>query len=367
NFPVVDNSTFTQNFCISPLGVHSDAEIVIVPTIPARPGFTAVYEIVYKNKGNQTLSGQASFTFPDDVMDLILVSVTPDAVATGVLTWNYTNLQPFETRVIVVSMNVNSPTDTPPVNIGDLLDFIAEVTLNSGTEETPPDNTFNFVQTVIGSYDPNDKICIEGNVVGTEQIGEYLHYVINFENTGTAPAQNIVVKDMIDATQFDVSSLQVMNSSHPVVARLNGNILECYFENIYLDTGGHGNVLMKIKTLSTLQHNTTVSNQAAIFFDYNAAVVTDYAHTNFQLLELDDFDIDETITVYPNPTDDVIHITAKSHITSVQLFDVQGRLLRTLLNDALTATLNIGQQSSGIYMLKIASESGSKIHKIVKK
>jgi hypothetical protein len=158
-----------------------------------------------------------------------------------------------------------------------------------------------------------------------------------------------------------------MNSSHPVVARLNGNILECYFENIYLDTGGHGNVLMKIKTLSTLQHNTTVSNQAQIFFDYNAAVVTDYAHTNFQLLELDDFDIDETITVYPNPTDDVIHITAKSHITSVQLFDVQGRLLRTLLNDALTATLNIGQQSSGIYMLKIASESGSKIHKIVKK
>ncbi|HEU0137226.1 MAG TPA: T9SS type A sorting domain-containing protein, partial [Flavobacterium sp.] len=265
----------------------------------------------------------------------------------------------------VVTLNVNSPTETPPVNIDDVLDFNAVVTINSGTDETPPDNTFNFGQTVIGAFDPNDKICIEGNVVGTEQIGEYLHYVINFENTGTAPAQNIVVKDLIDTTQFDVSSLQVMNSSHPVVARVNGNILECYFENIYLDTGGHGNVLMKIRTIPNLPHNTTVSNKAEIYFDYNAPVVTDFAHTNFQLLAISDFNVDESIIIFPNPADDVINISAKSNITSIQLFDVQGRLLQTLLNDDVTAILNVGQQASGVYMLKIATEAGNKNHKIV--
>ncbi|HEU0137811.1 MAG TPA: hypothetical protein VFQ50_11020, partial [Flavobacterium sp.] len=92
NFPLSNNSISTQNFCLTPNGVHSDAEMVIVPTTPARPGFDAVYEITFKNKGNQVLAGQASFTFEDAVMDYVSASVTPNAIASGVLTWNYTNL-----------------------------------------------------------------------------------------------------------------------------------------------------------------------------------------------------------------------------------------------------------------------------------
>jgi hypothetical protein len=49
-------ATTTQNFCITANGVHPDLEIVIAPIIPARPGFSAEYQIVYKNKGNQVMS-----------------------------------------------------------------------------------------------------------------------------------------------------------------------------------------------------------------------------------------------------------------------------------------------------------------------
>ena len=46
-------SPFTQDFCITPNGVHHDLEVIVIPLGVARPGFDASYKIVYKNKGNQ--------------------------------------------------------------------------------------------------------------------------------------------------------------------------------------------------------------------------------------------------------------------------------------------------------------------------
>ena len=63
----------------------------------------------------------------------------------------------------------------------------------------------------------------EGNVVGQEAIGNYVHYIIRFENTGTFPAENIVVKDLIDQTKFDITTLTPISSSHPFVTRISAN------------------------------------------------------------------------------------------------------------------------------------------------
>ena len=50
NFPLLNNATQTQNFCITPNGFHPDLEVVITPIGVARPGFDSYYKIVYKNK-----------------------------------------------------------------------------------------------------------------------------------------------------------------------------------------------------------------------------------------------------------------------------------------------------------------------------
>ena len=50
-FPT-ETSPFTQNFCITPNGIHQDVEVIIVPLNVALPGFDASYKLVYKNKGN---------------------------------------------------------------------------------------------------------------------------------------------------------------------------------------------------------------------------------------------------------------------------------------------------------------------------
>lgn len=370
NFPVADNSVAQQDFCITSNGVHPDLAITVCGQ-GARAGFDSAYQIVYTNNGNTTISGAVTLAFDDNLMDFAVAVPGVDVTAVGLLTWNYSNLVPFETRVVDVVFNINSPTDTPPVNADDVLQFLATIALPPG-EETVADNNFQYNQTVVNSFDPNQITCLQGEIVNPDLIGDYLHYNVDFENIGTADAINIVVKSLIDLTKFDISTLQPIYTSHPVDIKIDDNKLEFIFENINLPSsinnsiGGHGNVLFKIKTLPTLPVGTMVSNMANIYFDYNFPIETNEARTTFTLLSTKDFTADASINVYPNPARNQVNIEAKSNIKSVQVFDIQGRILQTALENKNTTTLDIASHPKGIYFLKITTETGSKVEKLVK-
>ena len=365
--PFADNNsnTTTQNFCIAANGVHNDVEVVVEPIMFARPGFDATYKIVYKNKGNQTLSGDVSLSYDDSVLDFISATVAPNSQSTGVMNWNYTGLLPFENRSFYVTFNVNAPTATPPVNIGDVLSFNASITPVI-TDENPLDNSFAYNQTVVGSFDPNDITCLEGETVPPSSIGSYLHYGVNFENTGTYPAENIVVKVVIDTAKYDVNSLQLLNTSNPAYTKITGNVVEFIFKNIMLDTGGHGNVLFKIKSNPTLVVGDAVTNRADIFFDYNFPIDTGMANTVFQALSNTDFEIDNFVLVAPNPASNELTIKAEHSIKTIQLYDAQGRVILISLVNAPEFKLDVSSYSKGIYFIKITTDKGIKVQKLQK-
>jgi hypothetical protein len=371
NFPTVANTTQIQDFCLVANGVHPDLEIVIAPDGPARPGFDSKYKIVYKNKGNQMLSGTVNLQFDDAKIDFVSAVPTVNSQTLNSLNWNYISIKPFESRSILVTLNINSPTETPAVNNGDILNFTASINPIAG-DDLPNDNTFNYNQTVLGSFDPNDIICLEGDTVSPTEIGDYLHYVARFENTGTYQAENVVVKVVVDSEKYDIGSLQLLNTSHPSYTRVAGNVVEFIFQGINLEArngnppvGGHGDILFKIKTKNTLVANDVVSKQAGIYFDYNAPVETLPAETVFATLSNTGFDLDVSITVYPNPTNSKVTINAETNIKSLALYDMQGRLLQTLLGNQ--KMLDIADQANGIYFLKIITNQGSKVEKLVKK
>jgi hypothetical protein len=365
NFPAEDGSLDTKNLCIIADGTHHDLEVVLAPIVPARPGFDAVYKIVYRNKGNQTNNGVVQLNFDSTKMQLLSAVPAQDNQNEGQLSFFYNDLYPFENREILVTMHINAPTDGIPVNVNDILDFSADITLN-GVDETPQDNAFAFHQTVVGSYDPNDLRCVEGEVLASTEIGNYLHYIANFENTGTDAAVNIVVRMDIDPTQFDVNSLRILNSSHSAQIIVTGNKAEYIFENINLAIGGHGNILLKIKTMDNLVTGDMVSNKADIYFDYNLPVVTNDAETLFQMLSVPKNDWDQSISVYPNPANNVVNIKADSEIRSIQIYDVQGRILQVSQINENNLVLDISDKQTGIYFLKITSEKGMKMQKLVK-
>jgi hypothetical protein len=366
DFPSNNNSTQLQDFCVTPNGFHPDIEVIVLPLSTARPGFDASYQITFKNKGNYAYpEGIVGFQFDDTVLDFVSASENPLTQVAGQVNWNFTNLLPFESRSIQVTLNVNGPMETPPVNINDLLNFTAS-SFPSEVDETPLDNTFTYHQTVTGSFDPNDKTCLEGNIVSPENIGNYLHYSINFENIGTAAAEKIVVKDVIDTTKFDISTLQILSISHAATTKISGNKIEFMFDNINLEPAAHGNIVFKIKTKNNLTVGSSVSNKAEIYFDYNFPIETNTATSTFQTLSNIGFDTDSSVRVFPNPTMNRINISASELIKTIQLFDGQGRLMITSLLNDLKSTFDVSSYSKGIYFLKIQTNQGIKTEKIIK-
>ena len=367
-FPT-QNGTSLQSFCAVPNGNHNDLEVIVVPNLPARPGFDATYKIIYKNKGTTTLSGSVTFQFEDAKMDLVSSTPLFSSQATGLLTYNYTNLQPFETREITITININTPQENPAVNLGDQLNFTAIINPLSG-DEYLPDNTSSLKQIVVGSYDPNDKTCVEGNEVGPESIGQYVHYVIRFENTGTFPAENIVVKDMIDLTKFDLSTLIPISSSHSFITRIaaDGKV-EFIFESIQLpfdDANNDGYVAFKIKTLPSLAVGNTFSNKANIYFDYNFPIETNTAITSIQALGNSDFNLDEYITLYPNPVKNELNIKVNNEISisSVNIYNALGQLVLVATNPS--ESIDVSGLKTGCYFVKVISDKGTSNGQIIK-
>jgi Leucine-rich repeat (LRR) protein len=370
NFSAVDGSVLPQNFCITPLGMHNDLEITIIPLTALRPGFDANFQLVYKNKGTHVVpSGSVSLSFVDSLLDLVTAEPMPDSQAADIMNWNYANLNPFETRTINFTVNLNGPTETPPANIDDVIHFLAVVNPTTG-DEIIHDNTFELTQTVVGSFDPNDKTCLNGTYIDPEMIGDFLHYLIRFQNTGTAPAENIVIKDAIDLSKFDISTLQMVTASHPYETHIESDHVEFIFNGIQLPGGvnnplSHGFVSFKIKTKVNLPVGSSVSNKADIFFDYNFPITTNTVTSHFSLLGTTEFN-DSTVAVYPNPVKDRFSISAKDTITSVQLYDVLGRQIQALSPGVKSLEIDLSQQNNGIYLVKINTEKGIKTQKIIK-
>jgi uncharacterized repeat protein (TIGR01451 family) len=371
DFPT-DASPNIQDFCVTPNGTYNDLEVIIVPLELARPGFDADYKIIYKNKGTTTLSGTVSLSFDDDYMDLVSTNPTADTQSIGSLSWNYTNLAPFESRSILYTMNLNTPTDINfPVNGNDELTYIATITPNA-TDETPDDNTMTLVQTVVNSFDPNDKTCLEGATIPEDKVGEYVHYLIRFENTGTASAINVVVKDDIDPNTYEISTLKVLDGSHDYITRIDGQKVEFIFENINLpfdDANNDGYVLFKIKTKTTLVLNDTFANEAEIFFDYNAPIITnDEITTVIAPLSVNETPLDVSIEAYPKPTSDILYVKGAHAIKTIELYTLQGRLVfsKALIGNQTETNISVKTLSKGLYILKATSEKGVFIDKIIK-
>ncbi|MFN8339852.1 MAG: T9SS type A sorting domain-containing protein [Saprospiraceae bacterium] len=339
-----NTDTIIHDFCITPRGVISKTNITVIPlSPPARPGFDASFKIVWENVGNQIESGTLNFTYDEQLLDYISATQTADQVADGIVIWNFSNLLPFEKREITVSLKVNRPTDVPAVNAGDKLYLTASIL----------DNIFTLENTVVGSYDPNDKTCLQGDRVHPNMIGKYVDYLIRFENTGSYAAENIVVKDIIDTTKYDISSLQITDASHEVYTRIEGNKVEFIFENIQLpfeDANNDGYIAFKIKTLPTLSLGDSLKNLADIYFDYNFPIRTNEAQTAIALPVATN-DITTDVKVYPNPVKDILYFDTDQAWSKAEIYDLSGRIIRAL--SLSTSSIDVGGLENGTYFLKL--------------
>lgn len=357
-----DGPNLIKNFCITPNGIHNDLEVLIIPTgTRPRPGFDTGYTIVYKNKGTSIQSGSVTLDYMQDILSLVSANPNTTSTVTNQLSWDFSNLKPLESREITIVLNINKPTDNPAVNDGDVLSYTA--TVIGATDETPDNNTVPLNQTIINSYDPNDKICLEGDTVEPKNLGKYLHYMIRFENKGTADAVNVTVKDNIDTTKLDIKSFIPLKASHPYTTTVNNKKeVEFVFNQINLpfdDANNDGYILFKIKPKPSLIEGDIINNKAAIYFDFNPPVITDVETVTIKKKVIEKPVFDDYFTLLPNPTKGIMSLTSTNTNIAVQyisIHDVVGRIIGFFSAD--TRDFNVSYLYPNTYFMQVHSDKG---------
>jgi hypothetical protein len=139
-------------------------------------------------------------------------------------------------------------------------------------------------QNNIGSYDPNNKIGYpigEGPENLIEKETE-IKYQIRFQNTGTDTAFNIVILDTLN-NNLNINSFRMGATSHPFEFELlNSRVCKWTFPNILLvdsltnENDSKGFINYYITPKEDIFLGTLIHNRAAIYFDFNEPIITNY-------------------------------------------------------------------------------------------
>lgn len=228
---------------------------------------------------------------------------------------------------------------------------------------------------VLAAYDPNIKEAFPRGYQDEHYIAKNteLDYVIRFQNTGTATANEVVLVDVL-SEHLDPATIRPGVSSHEYDFEIYGNgIVKFTFEDIQLpdstanEPESHGFVQFSIQQRSDLPLGTVIENSADIYFDFNPPITTNQTyHTigeNFITVDVDEvFDEKVTLKVYPNPFSESATIELNGNREeeySISIYDGIGKLVVTDSFEGNRYVIKKGNIPSGIFFYEIQNKNGS--------
>jgi uncharacterized repeat protein (TIGR01451 family) len=374
------NSYSNNNFGIyMPPGMN-DLSVVITPHTTVTPGFPAWYDINVCNYG-ATATGATVTMIYDAALTTNYQSPAGSVnSSTHTITWTIPNINPNTCVNIWTSFNALTS-----IQLGSsTLEFVM-VTPTSGIDNFMANNTDTVHQTVIGSWDPNNKIVVKTNniadpstqYVSSVNADQEIVYTINFQNTGNAPAVNVVVIDEM-SSNLDVNSYQFINASHNCEVNRIGNTVTYRFMNIMLpdsvnnEPQSHGFVNFKVNALNGLPMGTLIVDFANIYFDFN-----DPVQTNDAVITLIDVTSLATqnatnASIYPNPAKEsfnVVFNSGEAGIANLVMFDNTGRKVlssQTQVNVGQNKTsINTNSLDNGLYFIELIQGNGTILKNVV--
>jgi hypothetical protein len=318
--------------------VTDGAISVSYSSIP-RPGSTLNTKVLIKNTGTTNISGSYTIRFDSVRLSMIKSDSTPTLANARSITVPLNTLAPFGTAVNEIGFAIRTT-----AKAGDTIHISGQLMLTAA-DANPADNSDSSIIPVRSSFDPNDKqvypfkdINYDSTVAGRQEID----YLIRFQNTGNDTAFTVQILDSLDK-RLDASTFRLISSSHPVdVDWQKQRSLSFYFKDILLpdsntnEPKSHGFVRFKIKPYTTVTLNDTIKNTAAIYFDYNSAVITGTTLSNFlkktTLTATNDVERSSRyLTVKPNPVNQVLYYKLKQNNINTRMdlviYDAAGRLV----------------------------------------
>lgn len=328
------------------------------------------YHVHYSNNTNSIASGTIRLIL-DTEMSYTNSTPVCSSQSGDTLTWNFTNLLPYSSGNIWVSAGILLPPAGPP--LGTPLMTSAMIFPVIG-DTMPQNNADTLYQVVAYSYDPNDKSVTPSEPLTAAQFANEtpLTYTIRFQNTGNAPAINIVVEDTI-SDHLNFETIEMIAASHEYALQVSGDrALTWTFSNINLPDSNtnevlsHGYIKYRIRPLTAFSELDTIKNTAYIYFDMNDAVVTNTVSTYMQSItvSMNDEGNAPQLKIYPNPATDKICVEYGTIGSGVfELFDAQGSRKTTvsLPGTADVTKIDLGNLRPGFYLFTVRDENGRRV------
>jgi hypothetical protein len=236
-------------------------------------------------------------------------------------------------------------------------------------------NQAQVCQILNGSYDPNHIQVLQDEspnqyVYDWEIVENRLWYTyrIQFQNTGTAPAQTVVVSNPIPSF-FDETSVQLLSSSHNAIMVNAGNGLIRFIHNqINLPdssenfAGSIGTIVYRIQANQELMPGQFISNQASIVFDVNPAIQTNEALVGMPEPTGIAENSNAENLFFPNPAKDQIFING-DEFHNVFIYNALGQLVlsETIVNNIHIVSLD--GFDAGVYSLQLIDGNGKIQHR----
>jgi uncharacterized repeat protein (TIGR01451 family) len=259
--------------------------------------------------------------------------------------------------------------------------FTSTITSSNGTECYEGNNNGGLLQIVGNAYDPNDKTVFKKSFYETYGtafqestidcfMDDELEYTIRFQNTGTAPAQNIFIIDTLDA-ELDWSTFQLLHSTHGIdVVNLGNGILRFEFNNIWLPDSSASQELSQGHFTFRIRENignvpfSEITNTAYIYFDWNEAIIT---NTTYNINEWIEFVGEENafrVEAFPNPMQNEFTLKVQGKF-NYEIHDLTGRKLTEGMGVNQT-TINTESLATGTYLLSVYVNGAKQTGKVLK-
>jgi len=323
-----------------------------------RPGFTIPLTLSLLNKGKKANKGQLKCQL-DAKYAYVSSSLSPSSASGNTLTWNLDSLYSNESKNITVyaQLAANAVLGS---TVSSTLTFTTAI-----PDDDLSNNTATTLDTVRGSWDPNDKAVKVTNGFAQNHIKDSsgLEYVIRFQNMGTDTAFIVVVKDVL-SSDLDFGKFEMLDASHSYSLSKKGDTLAWRFANILLpdnktdEPKSHGFVRFKIQPKKGSKDGVEISNQAAIYFDFNEPVITNTVLNTLgepwtvgwtaSELSMSDW------RIFPNPSEGkaTVQTTLEGKLI---LFDVMGRQVWTEQISG-SKSVEFEHLSKGLYHFQFQSE-----------
>ena len=344
----------------------TDLWTTVTPWIGYYQNSTAYIKINWGSYGPSAAGTYTlSFTYPAGVSPILSSIQNPNySISGNTITWNLTSNAANFSNYDVILFSV------PGGLINGAQHFYTSTIAPTGAVNDcgTYNNSGSLLQILGNAYDPNDKNASTDYMNEAYPLGfldaftdDALTYTIRFQNTGTAPAQNVYIIDTL-STLLNWTSFTLIEASHPMqVVNLGNGIMRFEFNQIWLpdstsnEPQSHGHFTYRILENVNNPIMSTIENTAYIYFDWNDPIVTNTTfHQNMWLDNLDELEV--VLQVYPNPAQTQISL-GSTELNQIQIKDINGKVVFNELVGP-GQTISVQSLESGIYLIEGGRQKG---------